>query len=88
MFWRLGSQMAIRQGDWKLVRASRGLKEYEDIATEPMLFNLATDIAEQRDLSAQSPGKVRDLQALWDTWNRQLMPPRWPATVGGKPVRP
>ena len=56
--------MAIRQGDWKLVRASRGLKEYEDIATEPLLFNLATDIAEQRDLSAQSPGKVRDLQAL------------------------
>ena len=88
LFWRFGSQMAIRQGDWKLVRASRGLKEYEDIATEPMLFNLATDIAEQRDLAAQSPGKVRDLQALWDRWNRQLEAPRWPATVGGKPIRP
>ncbi len=88
MFWRFGSQMAIRQGDWKLVRPSRGLKEYEDIATEPMLFNLATDIAEQRELAVQSPGKVRDLQTLWDRWNRQLAAPRWPATVGGKPVRP
>ncbi|MCI0623557.1 MAG: sulfatase-like hydrolase/transferase [Acidobacteria bacterium] len=88
LFWRFGSQMAVRQGDWKLVRASRGLKEYEDITTEPMLFNLAADIAEQRDLAAQSPGKARDLQALWDRWNRQLAAPRWPATVGGKPVRP
>lgn len=91
LFWRFGSQMAIRQGDWKLVRASRGLKEFEDIATEPMLFNLAADIGEQRDLAAQSPGKVRDLQALWDRWNRQLAAPRWPATSSGgdgKPVRP
>ena len=53
-----------------------------------MLFNLAADIAEQRDLAAQSPEKVRDLQALWNRWNHQLVAPRWPATVGGKPVRP
>jgi arylsulfatase A-like enzyme len=86
LYWRFGSQMAIRQGDWKLVRASRGAKEYEDIAREPLLFNLASDIGEQHDLAAQHPDRAKELQAAWDRWNAALVPPSWPATVGGKPA--
>ena len=86
LFWRFGAQMAIRQGDWKLVRPSRGAKEYEDIAKEPMLFDLAADIGEENDLASKHPDKVRELQAAWDRWSATLAEPRWPATMGGKPV--
>jgi arylsulfatase A-like enzyme len=86
LYWRFGSQMAVRQGDWKLVRPSRGAKEYEDIAREPMLFNLADDVGEQRDLAAANPDKVRRLQAAWDQWNSGNAAAKWPATAGGKPV--
>jgi arylsulfatase A-like enzyme len=91
LFWRFGTQMAIRQGDWKLVRPDMAIKgEYADIAKEPMLFNLAEDIGEKNDLSAKHPDKVRDLRAAWQRWNSELAAPRWPATVGGKvvPMKP
>jgi hypothetical protein len=53
LYWRFGSQMATRREAWKLVRASRGAKEYEDIASQPMLFDLGADVREQHDLAAQ-----------------------------------
>lgn len=84
LYWRFGKQMAIRSGDWKLVRASLAPGEYADIATTPMLYNLRSDIGEQTDLTAQYPDQARELQAAWDRWNSELMPPRWPATLKGK----
>jgi arylsulfatase A-like enzyme len=69
LFWRFGVQYAVRQGDWKLTKASRDMT--------PALFNLAADIGEKNDLAARQPEKVKQLQALWDTWNAQNIPPRW-----------
>jgi len=87
LYWRFGTQMAIRQGDWKLVRPDLAIKgEYADIAREPLLFNLADDIGEKNDLSSNHPDKVRDLRAAWQRWNAELTAPRWPATVMGKAV--
>ncbi len=83
LYWRFGSQMAIRQGDWVLVRPSQGTREYENIAKTPMLFNLKDDIGQERDLSKTHPDRVRAMQADWDRWNAGLMPPRWPATFRG-----
>jgi arylsulfatase A-like enzyme len=87
LFWRFGKQMAVRCGDWKLVRPSRGPGEYEDVATEPMLFNLADDIAEQHDLAAAHPDRVRQLQSAWDQWAQTLPPLRWSETINGKAVK-
>ncbi len=84
LFWRFGQQMAVRSGDWKLVRPSLGTGEYEAIAAKPMLFNLKNDPGERTDLAAQHPEKARELQAAWDRWNAELSPPRWPATLKGK----
>ena len=84
LYWRFGKQMAIRSGDWKLVRPSMSPGEYLEIATTSMLFNLRVDVAEQNDLAAAQPDRVRELQAAWDKWNAELMPPRWPATLKGK----
>lgn len=71
LFWRFGPQTAIRQGDWKLVKAN-GINS-------PQLFNLKSDIGEQTDLSSAEPDKVKELQAAWETWNGTLVEPKWRA---------
>jgi arylsulfatase A-like enzyme len=69
LYFRFGTQYAVRQGDWKLVKASK------DMA--PMLVNLARDPGEKTDLSAREPSKARELQAVFDRWNVSMQPPRW-----------
>jgi arylsulfatase A-like enzyme len=69
LYWRFGDQMAIRHGNLKLVQG-RG-------ADQRMLFDLAADIGEQKDLSAQKPELVKELAARYDTWNATLEQPRW-----------
>lgn len=88
LYWRFGDQMAIRQGDWKLVKPTlTATGQYGPVPKEPLLINLAEDIAEKNDLAARNPGKVRQLQAAWDKWHAELPPPSWPATIGGKPFK-
>lgn len=69
LYFRFGVQQAVRQGDWKLMKASK------DMA--PMLVNLAQDPGEKVDLTATHPEKARALQALFDRWNATMQPPRW-----------
>lgn len=69
LYFRFGVQYAIRQADWKLVKASKDM--------EPMLVNLANDPSEQKDLSAENPTKKAELQTLWDKWNATMQAPRW-----------
>jgi arylsulfatase A-like enzyme len=69
LYWRFGVQYAIRQGDWKLVKASQDMT--------PMLVNLANDRGEQTDLTDKEPARAKELQSLWDKWNAGMQPPRW-----------
>jgi arylsulfatase A-like enzyme len=69
LYWRFGDQMAIRHGNLKLVQG-RG-------ANSRMLFDLAADIGEQKDLAGQRPEVVKDLAARYDAWNATLEAPRW-----------
>jgi arylsulfatase A-like enzyme len=69
LYFRFGVQHAVRQGDWKLVKASKEMA--------PMLVNLATDRGEQVDLTAREPAKAKELQALFDRWTASMQPPRW-----------
>ena len=86
LFWRFGQQMAIRRGDFKLVRydttadsdtigGGRGV-------SPPKLYNLADDLGETKDLSSAMPDKVAELQAAWDGWNKTLADPLWGGTPG------
>jgi arylsulfatase A-like enzyme len=69
LYWRYGKQYAVRQGDWKLVKAT---------PTEPpRLFNLAADLGEKFDLASKEPAQVKQLQSLWDAWNANNEAPRW-----------
>lgn len=69
LYWRFGVQFAVRQGDWKLVKAAKDV--------QPMLVNLSTDPGEKTDLSSEQPEREKALLALWQKWNAQMQPPRW-----------
>ncbi len=84
LFWRFGQQIAIRKGDWKLVKALSpdqprlayvpGTKASADGAE---LYNLANDIAETNNLAGEHPGVVKELTAAWNAWNAELVDPSW-----------
>ncbi|OPZ15005.1 MAG: Arylsulfatase precursor [candidate division BRC1 bacterium ADurb.BinA364] len=68
LFWRYRDQRAIRRGDWKLMTCN---------AEFWLLFNLADDLSEERDLSQQHPELARELLDEWNAWSAQMMEPRW-----------
>ncbi len=68
LFWRYGQSIALREGDWKLVRQVRG--DFE-------LFHLADDPAETRNRLPQEPDIARRLRAELDRQNAQMVAPLW-----------
>ncbi|MBL9122812.1 MAG: sulfatase-like hydrolase/transferase, partial [Planctomycetaceae bacterium] len=54
-----GGRLAIRQGTWKLIPAPAGAPRGRD-----ELYQLADDLAEERNLAAELPAKVQELKAL------------------------
>ena len=80
--WRFGPQWAIRQGDWKLVQGFDYAAKvqgpvYETKVTAPMLFDLANDPVESKDLAAQHPDRVKELRTAWEAWNKEMAQPLW-----------
>jgi arylsulfatase A-like enzyme len=85
LYWRLGNQMAVRQGNWKLVRydpavdsgarSGRGGAN-TGAAQTARLYDLAADIGEAKDLAAEQPQRVQQLTDLYQAWNAQLAPPQ------------
>jgi arylsulfatase A-like enzyme len=73
---------AIRQGQWKLIQAGGARESYKDAgktakagkagkakgkgAIPPFLVNLADDLSETKNLAAEHPDKVKELQALFE----------------------
>ncbi len=81
LYWRFGEQMAIRMGDYKLVRydvnADTQTGGRRQGVTGVKLYNLAADIHEDKDLAAARPDMVKELQSKWDAWNATLVKPLW-----------
>jgi arylsulfatase A-like enzyme len=71
LLWRFGEQMAVRHGNYKLVKAVGNEK--------PELYDLAADIGESKDLSGDKPDVHKDLKGRYDEWNKTLAEPRWGA---------
>jgi arylsulfatase A-like enzyme len=67
LFWRTGQNHAIRKGNWKLVTQG----------SETGLFDLSSDIGESRDLKAEKPDVVKQLQETFEKWNSELAEPLW-----------
>lgn len=70
-YWRFGQQWAIRKGDFKLVASNI------DGVNKVLLYNLAEDIGETKDLAESMPDKVKELKADWDKWSAEQEKPRW-----------
>ena len=62
MFWQRKDDKAARVGDWKWVESERGNG----------LFNLAEDIGETNDLSAQNPQKLQEMKQHFARWREQM----------------
>ena len=81
LYWRFGQQMAIRVGDYKLVRYDSNADTLTGARNQPVtaakLYNLATDISETNDLAIAMPEKVKELQSKWDAWNAANVKPLW-----------
>jgi arylsulfatase A-like enzyme len=76
LYWRFGSQMAIRKGDWKLVKYD--LAAENKTGTSPVkLYNVKDDMGEANDLTAKHPETVKELQTAWDQWNRANVAALW-----------
>jgi arylsulfatase A-like enzyme len=87
LYWRFGQQIAIRKGDWKLVKApgggvQQGANSGVASTQGAQLYNLAKDIGEQTNLADKEPEKVKELAAAWDEWNKGNIPPKWGAGAG------
>lgn len=83
---------AIRRGDWKLVisgnrRVSEGDNEQpttdEARPGKVELFNLAVDIGEQHDVSAEHPDRVRSMRERYETLLKDAPQPFDDAPVEG-----
>jgi arylsulfatase A-like enzyme len=82
LYWQLGPEMAIRKGDWKLVKylfefAAEKPSSPKSLLSPPRLYDLSQDIGEHKDLASAQPDKVNELQGLWDQWNQTLAAPLW-----------
>lgn len=71
---------AIRQGEWKLFVASpRGNAVQANMPDVPLLYNLATDPAETKDVAAEQPEVVSRLQAEARSRETEIKEHRRPA---------
>jgi arylsulfatase A-like enzyme/pimeloyl-ACP methyl ester carboxylesterase len=90
LYWRLGEHMAIRKGDWKLLRSVDGpLRDVDHTKPRDLsdagLYNLKTDIGEKNDVARAHPDRVKDLAEDWLRWNSQLVQPLWRPGSGPPP---
>jgi arylsulfatase A-like enzyme len=61
--------VSVRQGDWKLIR--RFTERPADFEGLHELFNLKDDLGETTNLAAKMPDKVKELNALIDTFVKE-----------------
>ncbi len=72
LFWRTGGgdQWAVRAGRWKLLQPG------PDRPLE--LYDLSRDISESKNLFQEQTAVAARLRALYEAWNRDNIPPRFP----------
>ncbi len=62
MFWQRRGDRAARVGQWKWLESAKGAG----------LYDLATDIGETKDLSAEKPDILARVKGRFDAWRREM----------------
>ena len=75
LYWRNAALLAVREGEWKLVRGAGKTDE---------LYNLAKDVGETKDLAASQPAVAARLAAALDAWNKELIDPVFEGAGGNR----
>ncbi len=71
LFWRRDNDYAIRHGDMKLTwNDSSG-------SLDIMLFDIANDPEERKDLASQMPEQAQTLQDMFDAWDSTMPDNKW-----------
>ncbi|MCP5066548.1 MAG: sulfatase-like hydrolase/transferase [bacterium] len=73
LFWRSGASQTALVDGWKL--------NVSDPPGRTWLFDMNDDPTERRDLSAERPEKLAELQAALAAHNVEQAPPAWPAQI-------
>ena len=85
LYWRFGSQKAVRRGNWKLV----DWRDFEARKSSGwQLFDLSQDIGERRDLASTKSQLVAELRTAWEQWNAGNVAPIWHGTPNEDPTAP
>jgi len=90
MFWQLGKQWAVREGDWKLIGNPVDPSDRYSLDAEKdglFLSNLKVDSTESVNLATQYPEKVDHLLRAYMDWeygNVQYVPAWFGAVTGEK----
>jgi arylsulfatase A-like enzyme len=82
LYWRFGQQIALRAGDWKIVKGAGmpGIAADESGKASPegsQLYYLKDDIGEKNNLAEKNPEKLKELSAAWNKWNADNIDPAW-----------
>lgn len=82
LYWRFGQQIALRMGDWKLVKAPGGGAEAGERGGKAstagaQLYNLKDDLGEKNNLADKHPEKLKELAAVWDRMNAGMVDAKW-----------
>ncbi|MDA3925711.1 MAG: sulfatase-like hydrolase/transferase [Kiritimatiellae bacterium] len=64
LFWGVKGKIAVRQGDYKLI-TNRSF-------SDPVLYNLKSDLGETKNITAQHPEIVHDLIKLLKAWHKDV----------------
>ena len=64
LFWKYGTQVALRRGSWKVIL--KGKEGFEENSRLPEVFlaNLEKDPSEMRNLAAEQPGILQQMITL------------------------
>jgi arylsulfatase A-like enzyme len=73
LFWRSHYTWAVRQGPWKLI--------VDEMSGHHVLYDLVVDKNEQHNLYLQSSEIVKMLEARYQGWEKQTIPPLWPRVM-------
>lgn len=73
LFWRSGASRSVLADGWKL--------NVSDPPGRSWLFDLEADPTEQRDLSAERPDKLAELEAALAAHEAEQAPPAWPSRL-------